>query len=62
MHHNGPNHPAKSGGPGVRSNKVGFFLVNRVSLIFKGGGLTQAEPGKKVYFFPGKCIFKTIGS
>ena len=35
MHHNDPNHPTKSGGPGVRSNKVGFFLVNRVSLIFK---------------------------
>ena len=35
MRHNGPNHPAKSGGPCVRSNKVGFSLVNRVSLIFK---------------------------
>ena len=36
MYHNGPNHPAKSGGLCVRSNKVEFSLVNRVSLIFKG--------------------------
>ena len=36
--HNGPNHPAKYGCLGVRSYKVGFSLVNRVSLIFKGGG------------------------
>ena len=33
--HNGPNHPAKYGCLGVRSYKVGFSLVNRVSLIFK---------------------------
>ena len=32
--HNGPNHPAKYGCLGVRSYKVGFSLVNRVSLIF----------------------------
>ena len=35
MCHNGPNHPAKYGCLGVRSYKVGFSLVNRVSLIFK---------------------------
>ena len=33
--HNGPNHPAKYGCLGVSSYKVGFSLVNRVSLIFK---------------------------
>ena len=43
VRHNGPNHPAKSGGPCVRSNKVGFSLVNRVSLIFKGLTQTAAE-------------------
>ena len=36
MHHNGHKHPAKSRGLRVRSNKVEFSLVNRVSLIFKG--------------------------
>ena len=35
MHHNGHKHPAKSRGLRVRSNKVEFSLVNRVSLIFK---------------------------
>ena len=36
VYHNGPNHPAKYGGLGVRRRKVGFQLVNGVSLIFKG--------------------------
>ena len=35
IHHDGHNHPAKFGGPGVLSSKVGFIVVNRVSLIFK---------------------------
>ena len=35
VYHNGPNHPAKYGCLGVSSYKVGFSLVNRVSLIFK---------------------------
>ena len=34
MHHNGHKHPAKFRGLRVRSNKVEFSLVNRVSLIF----------------------------
>ena len=38
--HNGPNHPAKYGCLGVRSYKVGFSLVNRVSLIFKFHNVT----------------------
>ena len=38
MHHNGHKHPAKSRSLRVRSNKVEFSLVNRVSLIFKDPG------------------------
>ena len=43
VYHNGPNHPAKCGGLGFRSRKVRFRLVNRVSLIFKGGGLREGK-------------------
>ena len=50
IHHNGPNHPAKYGCLGVSSHKVGFSLVNRVSLIFKARGLTPANVGKKNFF------------
>ena len=52
MHHNDPNQPTKSGGPGVRSNKVGFFLVNRVSLIFKVGRQRRTEVGGETRVSP----------
>ena len=35
-HHAEPNHPAKYGGPGVRSLKVSFFRINELSSPFKG--------------------------
>ena len=51
VHHNGPNHPAKYGCLGVRSYKVGFSLVNRVSLIFKV---------RAAGFLPGVLLFSDL--
>ena len=34
-YHAEPNHPAKYGGPGVRSLKVSFFRINEMSSPFK---------------------------
>ena len=42
-HHNAHTHPTKYECPGPNSHKVSFQLVNRMSSIFKEGGLRQAH-------------------
>ena len=60
MYHNDPNHPTMFGGLGLRSRKVSFRLVNRVSLICNWikhtMNLTQGAVVGKVatrIFYPG---------